>query len=103
VPFKGSICARIDSNLPSPFSPGVDHSPAWHPFLINEEVHGPAVDFAIHKVANATSSALVLVRASDLSQRHEISDKLKDFLQRAWACGLTSGAHLALVKTTVDE
>jgi hypothetical protein len=103
VPFKGLICAGIDSNLPSPFGPSVDHSPAWHPFLVNEEVHGPAVDFAIHKAANATSAVLALVRASDLSQRHEISDKLKDFLQRAWACGLTSGAHLALVKTTVDE
>lgn len=90
------------SNEPiSPLNP--NHPPAWHPFLINEDVHGPAVDLAIRKTANATSVVLALVRASDLSQRHELSDKLKGFLQRAWGCELTSGAHLALVKTAIDE
>ena len=103
VPFKDLICAKIDNEPPSPFGTSVGHFPTWHPFLIDEEVHGPAVDFVIHKAANATSTVLALVRASDLSQRHEISDKLKDFLQRAWACELASGAHFALIKTTVDE
>jgi len=46
---------------------------------------------------------LALVRASDLSQYHEISDKLKDFLQHMWECELTSGAHIALVKTAFAE
>lgn len=101
VPFKNSICTRITDEPVSPFN--LNHPPAWHPFLINEDVHGPAVDFAIRKTANATSVVLALVRASDLPQRHELSDKLKDFLQRAWGCELTSGAHLALVKTTIDE
>jgi hypothetical protein len=101
VPFKNSICTRIADGPVSPFD--LNHPPAWHPFLINEDVHGPAVDFAIRKTANATSVALALVRASDLPQRHELSDKLKDFLPRAWGCELTSGAHLALVKTTIDE
>lgn len=103
VPFKGLICAGFEHELSSAFGSNVDHFPAWHPFLINEEVHGPAIDFAIHEAANATSTVITLVRASDLSQRHEISDKLKDFLQHAWTCELTSGVHLALVKTMVDE
>ena len=101
VPFRNSICTRI-SNEPV-FPLNLKHRPAWHPFLINEDVHGPAVDLAIHKASNATSAVLALVWASDLSQRHELLDRLKDFLQRAWGCELTSGAHLALVKTAVDE
>lgn len=101
VPFKNSICTTISNELVSPLN--LNHPPAWHPFLVNEDVHGPAVDFAIRKAVNATSAVLALVRASDLSQRHELSDKLKDFLQRAWGCELTSGAHLALVKTAIDE
>lgn len=103
VPFKNLICTGIGSEQLYPISPIVDHFPAWHPFLIDEDIHSPAVDFAIRKAANFTSAVLALVRASDLPQRHEISDKLKDFLQCAWACELTSGAHLALVKTTIDE
>ena len=103
IPFKDMICTRIDSKPLSPFSPDPDRSPAWYPFLINEDVHGPAVDFAIHKAANTTSTILALVWASDLSQRHEMSVKLKDFLQHAWTCELASGTHLALVKTTIDE
>ena len=85
------------------FNPNIEHSLAWHPFLINEDVHGPVVDFAIRKTANTTSSVLTLVQASDLSRQHEISDKLKDFLQRTWACEVASGVHLALVKTAVDK
>ena len=103
VPFKNLICTGIGSEQLYPISPIVDHFPAWHPFLIDEDIHSPAVDFAIRKAANFTSAVLALVRASDLPQRHEISDKLKDFLQCAWACELTSGAHLALVKTTINE
>jgi len=103
VPFKDLICSRIGNEPLSTFNPNIEHSPAWHPFLINEDVHGPAVDFAIRKMANTTSSVLTLVQASDLSRRHEISDKLKDFLQRAWACEVASGVHLALVKTAVDK
>lgn len=103
VPFKDLICSRIGSEAISMFHPNIDHFPAWHPFLVNEDVHGPAVDVAIRKTANTTSSVLTLVQASDLSRRHQISDKLKDFLQRAWACEVTSGVHLALVKTAVDE
>jgi hypothetical protein len=81
----------------------MDLSPAWHPFLINEDLHGPAVDFAIRKAANTTSVVLAFVRASDLPRRHEISDKLKDFLQGAWASELSSAAHLSLVKIVIDE
>ena len=103
VPFKDSVCARISNGPFSPFDANVDHLSAWHPFLIDEDVHGPAIDFAIHKAANSTSAMLALVRASDLSQRHEILEKLKDFLQRAWECELTSGAHIALVKTAFAE
>ncbi|KAF8257514.1 hypothetical protein EI94DRAFT_1817602 [Lactarius quietus] len=44
-----------------------------------------------------------LVCASDLTQRHGLSDKLKDFLQRAWALELSTGSHVALVKTVIDE
>ena len=83
VPFKDSMCTRISNRPFSPSNADVDHLSAWHPFLIDEDVHGPAIDFAIRKAANATSAVLALVRASDLSQHHEISDKLKDFLQRA--------------------
>ena len=103
VPFKDSMCSQISNRPFSPSNAGEDHLSAWHPFLIDEVVHGPAINFAIRKAANATSAVLVLVRASDLSQRHEISDKLKDFLQRAWECELTSGAHIALVKTAFAE
>ena len=80
VPFKSLIYARINSDLPFTFGPSVDYFSTWHPFLVNEEVHGPAVDFAIYKAANATSAVLALVCASDLSQHHKILDKLKDFL-----------------------
>ena len=85
------------------FNPNIEHFLAWHPFLINENIHGPAVDFAIHKMANTTSSVLMLVQVSDLSRQHEISDKLKDFLQCMWACEVASRVHLALVKTVVDK
>jgi hypothetical protein len=97
------MCTRIGNGLFSPSNADVDHPSAWHPFLIDEDVHGPAVDFAVHRAANATSAVLVLVRASNFSQRHEISDKLKGFLQRAWECQLSSGAHIALVKTSFAE
>ena len=103
VPFKVSMCTRISNRPFSPSNADVDHLSAWHPFLIDEDVHGPAIDFAVRKAANATSGVLALVRASDLSQRHEISDKLKDFLQRTWECELTSAAHIALVKTAFAE
>ena len=103
VPFKTLFCAGINNEPPSPLHPNVDRSPAWHPFIIDEEMHGPAVDFAILKAANATSIVLAFVRASDLSRRHELSDKLKDFLERAWASELSSGAHLSFVKTVIDE
>jgi len=105
VPFKNLICTGIGNEqlYLYPFNPIVDHSLAWHSFLIDEDIHGPAVNFTIHKAANSTSAVLALVWASDLSQRHEISDKLKEFLQCAWACELKSGAHLALVKTMIDE
>jgi len=103
MPFKDVICTRT-GDVPTPlFNPNVDRFSAWHPFLVDEDVHGPAIDLAIRKAANATSTVLALVRASDVSQRHEISDKLKDFLQRAWACEVTSGAHVALIKTAIDE
>ncbi len=78
-------------------------SPSWHPFLINEDLHGPAVDFAIRKAANSTSFVLAFVRASDLPRRHEVSDKLKDFLQGARVSELSSAAHISLVKIVVDE
>jgi hypothetical protein len=102
VPFKNLFCMGIGNKPLSP-SDHVDNPPAWHPFLINEGIHGPAVDFAIRKAANTTSVVLAFVRASGLSQRHELSDKLKDFLQRAWASEHSSGAHLSLVKTVIDE
>lgn len=103
LPFKNLFCAGINNEALSSFDPNVDRSPAWHPFLIDEEIHGPAVDFAILKAANTTSIVLAFVRASDLSRRHELSDKLKDFLQRAWVSELSSGAHLSFVKTVIDE
>lgn len=103
VPFKGVFCAGISNEWPPPLSPNADHALSWHPFLINEDVHGPAVDFAIRKAANATSSALVLVRASDLTLRHELSEKFKDFLQRAWAAELSTGSHVSLIKAVIDE
>ncbi|KAI9431447.1 hypothetical protein F5148DRAFT_1155098 [Russula earlei] len=80
----------------------INHFPA-SPFPINEDVHGPAIDLASRKTTNATSAVLALMRASNLSLRHEISDMLKDFLQCAWACELACGVHLALVKTVIDE
>ena len=103
IPFKDAICTRTGDVPMSPFNPNVAHFSGWYPFLINEDIHGPAVDLAIRKAANATSTVRALVRGSDLSQWHEISDKLKDFLQRAWACEVTSGTHIALVKTVIDE
>jgi isocitrate/isopropylmalate dehydrogenase len=103
MPFKDTVCARIGNVLPPPSIPNSDHLSAWHPFLINEDIHGPAIDLAVRKAANATSAVLALVRASDITQRHEISDKLKDFLQQAWACEVASGTHVALVKTAIDE
>lgn len=91
-------------NVPtSPSNPNVGHFSAWYPFLINKDVHGPAIDLAIHKTANATSTVLALVQGSDVSQWHKISDKLKDFLQRAWACEVMSGTHISLVKTGIDK
>jgi hypothetical protein len=104
LPFKNLLCAGINNEALSSFDPDADHSPpAWHPFLINEDIHGPAVDFAILKAANTSSNLLAFVRASDLPRRHELSDKLKDFLERSWASELSSGAHLSLVKTVIDE
>src|SRR6267142_661429 len=103
VPFKHIICARTSNEMPSPFYSNADRSPTWHPFLINEDVHGPAVDFAIRKSTNATCAVLAFMRASDLSRREIISRKLEDFLQRAWACELTAGTHVALVKIAIDE
>jgi hypothetical protein len=103
LPFKNLFCAGINNESPSSLDPNVDRSPAWHPFLIDEEMHGPAVDFAMLKAANTTSTVLAFVRASDLSRRHELSDKLRDFLQRAWASELSSGAHISFVKTVIDE
>lgn len=103
IPFKDAICPRAGDVPMFPFNPNVDHLSPWHPFLINEDVHGAAIDLAIRKAANATSTVLALVRASDISQRHDISDKLKDFLQRAWACEVASGTHVALIKTAIDE
>jgi hypothetical protein len=102
VPFKNLLCAEM-SNEVSPLDLNADRSKSWHPFLINEDIHGPAVDFAIRKAANATAVVLALVRASDLTQRHGLSDKLKDFLQRAWASALSTGSHVALVKAVIDE
>jgi len=103
IPFANLLCAGIGNEAHSSVGPNMDHSPAWHPFLINEDLHGPAVDFAIRKAANTTTVALAFVRASDLPQRHEISDKLKDFLQVAWESEVSSGAHLSLVKIVIDE
>ncbi|KAI9437481.1 hypothetical protein H4582DRAFT_2057850 [Lactarius indigo] len=103
LPFKNLFCAGVSDGLLSPLDPNVDRSLSWQPFLINEDIHGPAVDFMIRKATNATSAVLALVWASDLSRRHELSDKLKDFLQCAWASELSSGSHVALVKTVIDE
>jgi hypothetical protein len=103
VPFANLLCAGIRNEAHSPVELNMAHSPAWHPFLINEDLHGPAVDFAIRKAANTTSVVLAFVRASDLPRRHEISDKLKDFLQGAWRSELSSAAHLSLVKIVIDE
>lgn len=100
VPFKNSFC---DNEVQSPINLNVDHSPAWHLFLINEDIHGPAVDCAIRKAANTTFFVLAFVRASDLSRCHEPSDKLKEFLQSAWVSEISSGAHLSLVKTMIHE
>jgi hypothetical protein len=96
------MCAGISDEL-SPLVSNAGHAKSWHPFLINEDIHGPAVDFAIRKAANVTTVVLALVRASDLTQRHGLSDKLKDFLQRAWASELATASHVALVKIVIDE
>lgn len=103
LPFANLLCASIGNEGHSSIELDMDNFPAWHPFLINEDVHGPAVDFAIRKAANMTSVVLAFVRASDLPRRHEISDKLKEFLQVAWASELSTAAHLSLVKIVVDE
>jgi len=101
VPFKNTFCTRISNE--HLLDPKAGHAKSWHPFLINEDIHGPAIDLAIRKAANDTSVVLALVRASDLTQRHGLSDKLKDFLQRAWASELSTASHVALVKTVIDE
>ena len=103
LPFKNLFCAGVSNEALSLFDLNMDHSPAWHPFLINENVHGPAVDFAILKAANTMSVVLAYVQASELSRRHELSDKLKDFFQRVWESELSSGTHLSLVKTVINE
>ena len=102
LPFKNVLCTGISNEL-SPLDPNAGHAKPWHPFLINEDIHGPAVDFTICKAANVTTVVLALIRASDLTQRHGLSDKLKDFLQRAWASELSTASHIALVKTVIDE
>jgi hypothetical protein len=99
VPFKDLICTRISNRKFSLSNADADHFLAWHPFLIDENVHGPVIDFAVRKAANATSAVLVLMQASDLSQCHKILDQLKVFLQHTWECELMSGAHIALIKT----
>lgn len=103
IPFANLLCAGIRNEAHASVNPDMDHPPAWHPFLINEDLHGPAVDFAIRKAANTTTVVLAFVRASDLPQRHEMSDKLKGFLQVAWESEMSSGAHLSLVKIVIDE
>lgn len=103
IPFANLLCAGIRSEAHSPVELNMDHSPTWHPFLINEDLHGPAVDFAIRRAANTTSVVLAFVRASDLPRRHEITDKLKDFLQGACVSELSSATHLSLVKLVIDE
>jgi len=103
MPFKDVICTRT-GDIPTPlFNPNIDYFLAWYPSLVDEDVYGLAIDLAICKAANATSTVLVLVQASDLSQQHKILDKLKDFLQCIWACEVTSGAYVALIKTVIDE
>jgi hypothetical protein len=102
VPYKNVLCTGIGNEL-SPLVPDAGHVKSWHPFLINEDIHGPTVDFAIHKAANVTTIVLALIRASDLTQCHGLSDKLKDFLQCAWASELSTASHVALVKTVIDE
>jgi len=103
IPFANSLCAGIREEARSPVKLNTNRSPAWHLFLINEDLHGPVVDFVIRKAINATSIVLAFVRASDLPRRHEISDKLKDFLQSARASELSSATHLSLVKIVIDE
>jgi hypothetical protein len=103
LPFASLVCAGTRNEAHSPVEINMDHSPAWHPFLINEDLHGPAVDFTMRKAANTTSVVLAFVRASDLPRRCEISEKLKEFLQGAWASELSSAAHLSLVKIVIDE
>ncbi|KAH9020139.1 hypothetical protein EDB85DRAFT_1896325 [Lactarius pseudohatsudake] len=89
VPFKNVFCAGSSNGL-SPLNPSVDKSLSWHPFLINEDIHGPAVDFAIRKTTNATSVVLALTSS-------------RTFFNCAWASELSSGSHVALVKTVIDE
>lgn len=103
VPFANLLCTGIRNEANSLVEPNTNNFPAWHPFLINEDLHGPAVDFAIRKAVNTTSVVLAFVRASDLPRRHEVSDKLKDFLQGAWASELSSATHLSLVKIVTDK
>lgn len=102
VPFKNVLCAGISNEL-FPLVSTASHAKPWHPFLIDEDIHGPAVDFAIRKAANVTAVVLALVCASDLTQRHGLSDKLQDFLQCAWASELSTASHVSLVKTVIDE
>lgn len=68
IPFKDAICTRTGDVPMSLFNPNVAYFLGWYPFLINKDIHGPAVDLAICKVANATSTMLALVQGSDLSQ-----------------------------------
>src|SRR6267142_1226313 len=88
VPFKDTVCSMIGTGLPSPFDSNLGRSPTWHPFLINDDAHGPAVDFAICKPATVNSALLALVRDSDIHHlpqaRHRIiSDTLKDLFRCA--------------------
>lgn len=78
------MCTRISNRQFSLSNANVDHFSTWHLFLIDKNIHGPAINFAIHKAANATSAVLVLVQASNLSQHHKILDQLKAFLQYTW-------------------
>ena len=61
IPFKDVICTRTGDVPMSPLKPDVGHFSGWYPFLINKDIHGPAVDLAIRKAANATSTVLALV------------------------------------------
>lgn len=72
LPFTNLFYAGINNEALFSFDPNVDCSPACHPFLIDKEIHGPAVNFAILKAANMTFIILAFVWASDLSRHHEL-------------------------------